>query len=151
MGIDHWLSALQDGPATGGTLPTEPVTIRIDSVTMDDWSGESSGRADGEREKVRTGGNRAQAVLQGDPREPHWGCGGRHEPSRLDADAHPGAVSDAHALRRRGRGGAALVPVMARVVGGAAARAVVHASQDGWGRGDAKAERPGEQEGQAGA
>ena len=37
MGIDHCLSALQDGPATGGVLPTEPVTICIDSVTMDDW------------------------------------------------------------------------------------------------------------------
>ena len=33
MGIDHCLSALQDGPATGGALPTEPVTICIDSVT----------------------------------------------------------------------------------------------------------------------
>ena len=48
-------------------------------------------------------------------------------------------------------GGAALVSVMAHVLGGAAARAVVHASQHRWWHGDAKAERPGEQEGQAGA
>jgi hypothetical protein len=40
---------------------------------------------------------------------------------------------------------------MARVLGGAADRAIVHASQHRWWHGDAKAERPGEQEGQAGA
>ncbi len=43
-------------------MPTEPVTMWIDSLTMDGRSGERRGRADGERKEVTIRGNQGHAA-----------------------------------------------------------------------------------------